>query len=195
MNKFLSNIMIEYLLKNNSINEDDRDVYEYCIISFLESFTYIIATFVLGVLIGKIFETIIFLICFLSLRKYAGGFHMKTSAGCMIISTSVYLVNMFGYEMLNKLSSYISLSAIMIIAALLIVICSPVLTKNRVLSDAEKKKCKLLSLIYTSVMIALSILLFEGRYVALMLCILISVLVSQLIGSNSLAINRMKVKS
>ena len=46
----------------------------------------LISTIVIGVIVGKVFESIAFLVFYIPLRSYVGGYHASTPRSCYFIS-------------------------------------------------------------------------------------------------------------
>ena len=80
------------LIKHGTVNSDLEEVYVYGIellLSFLFSVSLIIA---IGFCAGKTIETLVFLIMFIMIRKFTGGFHASTYLKCQICTISSYLI-------------------------------------------------------------------------------------------------------
>lgn len=95
MNLF-SNIILNKLLRANLITEQDQALYLYGINGFLFLTMNLLTTFLLGYLTNHFIEMLVFLIFFIPLRSYAGGFHTKKKIICycfsnLILATIVYI--------------------------------------------------------------------------------------------------------
>lgn len=94
----------------------------------------LISTIVIGVIVGKVFESIAFLVFYIPLRSYAGGYHASTPWRCYFISIVIIM------EMLLFIG-YVDLSIIYIILLLVgMVVCfafAPVEDKNKPLDRDE----------------------------------------------------------
>ena len=77
---------------NNDIEYDEGDVevYAYGLELFLSAVLEVLAVLVLGILLGRVFETIAFFAAFIPLRSYAGGYHAKTHLGCFFVLLVIY---------------------------------------------------------------------------------------------------------
>ena len=125
MEQKLAALMCQYMLKNKIIQPDLFDVYCYgteLLLSFVMSTSIIV---ILGIVCQRITQTIVFLVLFIFLRRFTGGYHANTYLVCkaftvgtyiVVISLSeisftinspftVYIVNFFVYPFLNKKSS------------------------------------------------------------------------------------------
>ena len=137
--------LAERLLSRGVITKDVLDIYVYgfeLLLSFLFSTTVIVIS---GCVMNKILETIAFLVVFILLRSFSGGYHANTYRKCSIITFSVY-----GTVMI--FSSYVNVGIIpyivlMISGLIVLFIKAPVENPNKELSEQEKKKHKTTSLI------------------------------------------------
>ena len=71
-------------------DEGDIEVYSYGLQMFLATVFDILFVLVLGLCIGKFFETAVFLAAFISLRSSAGGYHAKDYLRCLAGLLVVY---------------------------------------------------------------------------------------------------------
>lgn len=119
----------------------------------------LISTIVIGVIAGKVFESIAFLVFYIPLRSYAGGYHASTPRRCYFISIVIIM------EMLLFIG-YVDLSIIYIILLLVgMVVCfafAPVEDKNKPLDRVEisvfKKRAYLILSIEFFIWLAVSVI-------------------------------------
>lgn len=79
------------LAKNHIIEEEDREIYIYgfeLIIMMLVSMGTVV---LIGVISQQITWTFIFIIVFVTIRSYSGGYHADAYWKCYLVSTSTYL--------------------------------------------------------------------------------------------------------
>lgn len=89
---YLANILTEKLLKYSLIDSDIRENYEYAIQVHLEQIIGFSVLLTISMLCGFFCETIVFIIFLIYVRRYSGGFHMKSFYGCVFYSVITYLV-------------------------------------------------------------------------------------------------------
>ena len=73
------------LCEKGIISESDFDLYEYGFNMGITVLLNLISTIVIGVIVGKVFESIAFLVFYIPLRSYAGGYHASTPRRCYFI--------------------------------------------------------------------------------------------------------------
>lgn len=83
------------LCEKGIISESDFDLYEYGFNMRITVLLNLISTIVIGVIAGKVFESIAFLVFYIPLRSYAGGYHASTPRRCYFIENfHTYYVGM-----------------------------------------------------------------------------------------------------
>ena len=96
MEKICTNFVKKLLSYANYPQENDAiEIYTYGLLSFLYTLipSFILISF--SCCIGHPYEMLIWMFCFLTLRKYAGGIHAKTPIKCFILSILLGLSALF----------------------------------------------------------------------------------------------------
>lgn len=156
LNKIIDKLY-QYMRKSN-INVD-YDVFSYglnvlskylLVLIIVLGFTFVNETYV---------ETLTFLLAFLSLRKYCGGFHFSSNLFCLILSiiASVLIPYLAVTVKIGHLIKYILLLAYLII----FIIIGPQDCSNKRISPAEKKYFKKMGLFVFLIEAFLSIILYD----------------------------------
>ena len=86
--------LAQFFYANSGVEYDDGDieVYSYGLQLLLSSVFEISAVLILGLCIGRLFETVAFFSGFIPLRLYAGGYHAKTHFRCFMVLLATYLI-------------------------------------------------------------------------------------------------------
>ena len=133
------------LLSHGVITEDTLDIYVYgfeLLLSFLFSTSLIILA---GCLMKMALQTFTFLLVFILLRSFSGGYHANTYAKCSIITFSVYgLVIVFASFVRVGLLSYL---AIMPVGLVILYVKAPIENPNKELTEQEKSRYRLTSIL------------------------------------------------
>ncbi|MFF2016459.1 accessory gene regulator ArgB-like protein [Paenibacillus sp. NPDC058177] len=78
---------IASLIKHTNPEETSSiEVMQYALNIILNTMVIFLGTLMLGWLLGNLNESIIFILCFSSLRFLSGGFHLKTATACNIVT-------------------------------------------------------------------------------------------------------------
>lgn len=144
----MSTFITDTLIEGGVIKSEERNLYVYCFGTIVEMLANIITTILIGILLGRLPATLIFLLVFIPLRSTAGGYHCETSGKCFILSMSVYLSIILTY----KLSSIIPTRTCVLFCVIdfaLILILSPVASPNKPLSLMERKKNRCISIVFS----------------------------------------------
>ena len=156
----LSNFSRKYtdtLIKNKQIDESERAIYEYGCYILLSTILFFFVTIVSGFILQTIWSSIIFLISFMLVRRYAGGYHAKTEKRCQINS---FILIIF-CNVLIKLSMHFKLQLLLMsisfISVVSILALAPLDSKEKPLSNIEKKHYQKITYIILVILIAISI--------------------------------------
>ena len=153
-----ANYIAKRLLNNQIIKEDSYDIYVYgleLLISFIFSTLLVIA---IGAIIGRILETITFLIVFIFLRSYSGGYHAKKYYVCTIVTLCIYISTIL-------LSLFVQTNLIMyailgIVGLTLLIMWAPIENPNKEITQRKRKKYKFISIVLFVAFLASGIILY-----------------------------------
>lgn len=90
-NKFAKYILEKFILQQGT-SDNDKIVYLYGLSAGITILENIVITLILGYIFGNLIQTMIFLLSYIPLRSYAGGYHAKTEQVCFIFSTLLIIV-------------------------------------------------------------------------------------------------------
>lgn len=132
----LSDKIINRFICKNVIDEEDREIYNYGLNRILTVIFNVFTTLVLGVVFGKIYQIIVFLIAFMMLRTYSGGYHANTPTKCYFL-TAISITAVLSVMKFVVIDELVCLG-LMILSALIIILLSPIGTENKPLDEIEK---------------------------------------------------------
>jgi|UPI0004861558 accessory gene regulator B len=128
------NKVTEWLINVNVINEDDRELYDYALQCWFMSFSPLLLTVIVCIFIDAPLYAVAFVIPFMVIRKYSGGYHSRSWCVCMISSVVICLAFIL-------MCSQISLSKvfwiILLVASVLLCFLSPIESDNKSLSEED----------------------------------------------------------
>ena len=96
----------------------------------------IITIIFIGLIFNKIFEVILFIITYLPIRIYAGGYHTRTKLRCYTFSV-LMLISVCYILKLYLLKSYLLIVILAITSSGIILYLAPVEDKNKPLDEIE----------------------------------------------------------
>ncbi len=125
------------LIGLNTINSEDREIYEFGIQHIFITLLNISTVILIGFLIKSVKEAIVFISAFIPLRIFAGGFHFSTPFRCYIFSSCfvagvLLAMRYFSVPLLIYCLLYC-------ISGIIILSFSPVEDRNKPLDRLEKK--------------------------------------------------------
>lgn len=151
----LSRKIVNDLTRSDIVKVEDAEIYIYGINQILMYSINISSALIIGLIFGKFFEAAVFIVAYCSLRSFAGGYHAKTPLRCYVFSVIMLIIVLVGikYLYLTGWMYYVVLLA----AALVVIVLSPVEDKNKPLDEIEHKIYKKRAIIIAAVEIAVSV--------------------------------------
>lgn len=132
------------------ISPNERGLYEYAAYCFLLSLFPFLYVLVIGGIIGLVAESACMIVPFVFIRKFSGGYHAKYLWLCLIQSCVVMTAFL---AVVSHIAVGAGLRTATCIVAFFLMFLSPVDSKNRRLSEDERKACK-------KVVIAMTLIFF-----------------------------------
>lgn len=131
----------DFLLSNGIIEEHETDIYVYGYEAFISGVIDICIALIIGVMFKNTINTIIFLIEFISVRIYTGGYHAKTYIKCKLMFSMIVISVMI----LQRFDLPLVFSILVVLGFVLTVfIFAPIENKNKPLDNEQKAKyCKI----------------------------------------------------
>ncbi len=144
----LSTILTNILERENIIQIDERNVYEYGFQITIANITNALIVLLIGIVTDSIIRVLLFYVVFISMRIFCGGFHAKTYTKCFcLFGTICLLCTISSYGIMN----FGDISSVNIISGILQGLClyqmAPIENENHPLSIEEKSKFRFYSII------------------------------------------------
>jgi accessory gene regulator B len=161
MIKNLSENITDYFYLNNIINKEEKELYIYGLHLIISSIIGITIILTLGLIFNIFSNTFLFLISFISIRMYSGGYHAKSYIKCNITLITIYLIM---FLIVNYTpTELICLSSILlsIITVFIILKFAPTDNKNKKLTPERKKTNKNITLIILTIFYVLGLTIYK----------------------------------
>lgn len=147
---YASKQITDFLLSNKIIEEHETEIYVYGYEAFISGVIDIFIALIIGAIFKNTVNTIIFLMEFISVRIYAGGYHAKTYVKCKLIFSMIAISVMI----IPKFDLPLVFSVLVILGFLLIVFAfAPIENKNKPLDseqkDVSRKISRMLSVLWS----------------------------------------------
>ncbi|MCM1061673.1 MAG: accessory gene regulator B family protein [Eubacterium sp.] len=174
MDKVINKLM-DFLYKNQeNMSEERYEIVKYGLEILLIKYLFFSAALIIGILMHSFLECLIFIIFLSTIRSKTGGYHADTRIQCFVQSmlTFVFALSLLKLETLYKVI-LIPLSILALCSAIIIWLFAPIDTKNKPLSENEKKifgtKSKVMLCLETVIAIVAYFIGFDGISCSIML--------------------------
>ena len=132
-----SNYIVLKQIKKGLLSEDDQELYAYGYEVLLNQ----VANLLMAILIGAIFsawiEIIIFMIIYLPIRSYCGGYHASTNARCILVSSLLLLLVCILSGAFREYHTVMLEFIGVLVAGAIIFVLAPVEDANKPLDEVE----------------------------------------------------------
>ena len=165
MIKIIANWILNLVYKNCDIPNDLREAYQYGIEITISSIFNILLILLTSLLFRDVLSGVIFLLCFISLRIYSGGYHATTYLRCSIVFLLTYILVEISHIFLSHyfLSNIRFSEVLLLIFFLPVLIYAPVQNKHKKLDEKKKRKNKILSVIIYIILAVIALLLHSCK--------------------------------
>lgn len=130
--------IVVFQINKEIIRDDEKEKYIYAYMIFMEQLINIFFALSVGYITENMSYIISFLVAYICLRAFGGGYHAGTVRQCCIFSTGIIILicilkncNFINEKLLN-ISLYI--------CNIIIILLAPVDSKNKLLDKVEKKR-------------------------------------------------------
>ena len=134
---YLSVAFVRWLQNNRAVSENEAALYAYAVHSILFSGVPVFLVLGLGLALGMVLESLIFIFPFILLRQFCGGFHVRSRVLCLGISIFLLAVFLFFIRFLLLHKSISVVGILTLISGVIIFVLSPVDSKKRALTEKE----------------------------------------------------------
>lgn len=177
-----------------NVDSNKEQIIVYGAINLLQTALSISWVVIMGLILGVLYEALIFSTAASILRKYSGGVHSSSPNRCIIIGTALscsagLIIDKYSYNI--SFSATIAISIFFIVASFIIVILkAPVDSIKKPITDLNMKKRfkknSIIVLIVFSIVIAVLSVFYETTYKSYYLKIIHSIILGILFQSITL---------
>jgi len=135
-----SKTISDSLVRAGVIERKDQNIYSYGIQQGIVSLLNIITTLVIGAIVHAFYQSIVFIVAYIPLRHFAGGYHAKTQFRCYVFS--IFYVSSLLLAITKLYVSDLTQAIMFIISSIIIICISPVEACTKPLDSIEVKLYK-----------------------------------------------------
>lgn len=170
----LSLYLVDWMVNNNVVKEEERDIYDYGVDQIVFTGLNIITMIIIGVVTHSLWTIAGFSLFYMVLRVYAGGYHADTQLKCFILSNIMILI-VVGVDRWINIDRPLQL-AIVVISTVLILWLGPVDTVTKPLDSLERKVYKKRMIIIMIMESALFLVFLMAKFAIVSKCVTLSYL-------------------
>lgn len=185
-----------HLEENQIIKSDDRELYVYGLNQGLSILLNIGTTLGIGLLFGTVSQLVVFMVAYIPLRSYAGGYHARTPLRCYVISIIMLIVVSMCLKCIELNHRYYW--ALVVVSFFFIIFLSPIADKNKPLDEIEVRVYRKRAIFILLVEVVLSVLfatLHISHLLSVMLLVFITMSSMLVIGCVKNKLNAKRISS
>lgn len=148
----VSIFITRWFIDRNILPAEDEELYAYAVSCLLITVSPLFLVLVIGACLDLVMEGIAIIIPFMIIRTFSGGVHSESSGRCFVISTGILLALLILTEVISNSEM---LCIVMLGGCISLVICSPIESENKKLSNNEKKAYKITTATWVSTFVAI----------------------------------------
>lgn len=137
------------------------EVYRYGIEITLSSILGIVLVTLTGAIFFSVWDAAVFLLTFIPIRSYCGGYHANTYLACNLSMICTFSAVALCAEHLAPSVYHIALSGVA--GACIVLLFCPVENRYKPLDKHQKKKCKLISLVFLEALVCVCSALYYAE--------------------------------
>lgn len=179
MFRYLAENITYILIKHNIVDTENREVYCYGLETLLLNISLIVFFSLISILLNELIFLLGFMLFFIPVRIFAGGFHAEKSIVCFVLSLLLFTLSLLIFKYQPNIHKNILAVLLCLISVILILILAPFKNKNHTLSERQYKRNKIiLSIIMALDFVAFYILISFDLSLASseMICIFLNAL-------------------
>lgn len=141
----ISNGIVSWQIKKNLLKDNQRSLYLYAYEVLLNQIINIVVAVVIAVILRAPMPVLVFLVSYIPLRSYCGGYHAKTNGVCTAVSAILIIITcLLEMYIVGTAALYLPIAGFLI-SGILIFIFAPVPDKNKLLDEEETRRYRLKS--------------------------------------------------
>lgn len=159
----ISNRIVEGEIDKGRILLSEKEIYRYGYILFINLIINILSAILIGVILSEFVSVIVFLLSYIPLRTYAGGFHSVSNTRCFLISNMLIIIMCI----LVKCKFIVQYGFILVLVGLflsgiIIIKNAPIQCSNKPLSICEIDKYRNCSILCWGLEFVISLCLWKS---------------------------------
>ena len=155
--------IVNHFIRNNYIPQEKEELYRYGVVVVFQSTVTIITMLLIGLIFGKFFENICFMVVLKLLRNFSGGLHSSKFSTCFLISITANIVVLLLLYVMELSENYLLVLFLEIMSMLVVLMFAPVINENKLIAAKEFRVYKILVVLLSFLFIIASVVLAAKR--------------------------------
>lgn len=102
-----ANKITSYLIKKETIDADDYELYQYAFETIVALIMQLSTILIIGFALNRFTETLLFLAFYCPIRQFSGGFHAENYKRCLLFFVTIHISNIYLMDkLINMKSNY-----------------------------------------------------------------------------------------
>lgn len=149
----------DWLIKTETLSEEERDNFEYGLQQGLTILVNVFTVVLIGLAFNMLWQSIVFLIAYIPLRSFAGGYHARTQLRCYLLSIQLIISVLMVIRFISWTT--IMILTMLLISVIIVLALAPVEDKNKPLDREEESRFRIkakMILLFESLIVIISLL-------------------------------------
>ena len=142
MFKSLAEDITFLLIKNKVLEIQLYEIYTYAIEIILLNGSILLSCLLISILFGEWFHFLAFIVFFIPLRMFVGGYHCEKSEVCFLCSVGIYGLSIILVRYTRYLYVEVVTQILAILSIIVIIVFSPLINSNHPLEKHQVKRNK-----------------------------------------------------
>lgn len=134
--------LVDIQRQKNNIAEEDEKIYHYGYILLMELIINICIALIIGIAFSETKNILFFLVMYIPLRSFCGGWHADKIWKCTLISNLILLIQILFLNTMAEIFSMFYMLVFCLFCMLFVSVKAPIDTANKKISLDEKQKYK-----------------------------------------------------
>lgn len=153
-------MIVNFMIKQNAISSEPEyvDFYTYGVEITISSFLNIILVMMIGLLIHAFLESLIFLLVFISVRTFTGGYHADSYFRCnLLMCTSFIIIFILANTLCKAINLFYILLVFSLVLSIIIAFC-PIENSNKPIPVENRLGLKVKGIIISTLFMVISVI-------------------------------------
>lgn len=160
MSTDLAKRLTKMLIASGTVKEEDRELYEYGCFLLISRGLFLLATVLMGFLLGIPGTGLLFYLLYMPLRGYAGGIHAKTERACTVLTTLAMAGALAAIRLMVSFHAHVVPILMLGIGGVEVLAFSPLDTEEKPLEDSERIHYRKISVLLLLAYLLLALLAY-----------------------------------